>query len=517
MFKPVKLTYIARPDGKMRPLGLTANDKLVQEVMRIVLEAIYEPVFSDVSFGFRHGLGCHDALNHVEQKFRWCDWVIESVQQAYPTIDHSVLVNIMEKRIGDPRFIRLVWKLLRCGVLDQERMKYSKTGVPQGSIVSPILANIYYHELDTLVQQLQVKYVTNPGKQKSPAYKSLEYQILKLGKEMKHHAPHSPERRTLAKELKSLRQERLKTPSLKETAIRIEYVRYADDWMIGISSKKTFASFIKKKIGLFINEDLKQVIHPTKTSITDLRAGHVHFLGYDIFLPRHRPISTYFGKDATTIHRGQPMLRFELPVAKLTKRYVERGYLKQLKHGIRPISMARYTVLEDHVIVNHYRKVWLGLKNYYMGCTKRNRLHYFHYLLHISCAMTLGHKHRVSCSAIFKKYGKTLAVKVPETSHPVLFPYTTKWRVGDRRWLLGNKVENRTAYYENLITRSALRLPCYICATEGPIEMHHVKHVRKGGFRYKGFRSQMALLNRKQILLCISCHRKVHAGLYDGV
>jgi group II intron reverse transcriptase/maturase len=467
-FKTVKLTYIPRPDGRKRPLGLpTANDKIVQEVMRMILEAIYEPVFSKFSFGFRAGLGCHDALDHVEKKFRWVDYVIEGdIQQAYPTIDHHILVNILKKRIDDPRFIRLIWKLLGCGVLFEERVTWSKTGVPQGSIVSPILANIYYHELDEFVNDISKQFTTpedNRQSLKSPEYKSLEYKINKCYKEMENHEPQSLERQKLAKSLKSLRRERLETQGLKNKVIRIEYVRYADDWMIGVAGDRKLAIHIKDKVGDFLKTTLQQELHPIKTKVSYLRTGNVHFLGYEIFLPKNRPISRYKGKGVSTIRRGQPQLRFDIPVAKVTKRYVERGYLKQLNKGVRPISRASYSVLEDHVIVSHYRSIWLGLLNYYSGCTNRGRLQYIHYLLHMSCAMTLGHRHRMSCSKIFKKHRKELYVKIPNTDKTVRFPYKTKWGIKERRWLLGKEVIPPTYRYANLVSRSSLGLPCSIC------------------------------------------------------
>ena len=519
-FKPVKLTYLPAGKGKRRPLGLpTGNDKIVQEVMRIILEAIYEPVFSTESFGFRAGLGCHDALAHVERKFRWVDYVIEGdIEQAYPTIDHNTLVKILEKRINDPRFIRLVWKLLRCGVLDEERTLWSEVGVPQGSIVSPILANIYYHELDDFISELKMQTPkVKKNKLRNPEYKSLEHKIRKLHREMENFLPQSKERRVLAKSLKTLRNKRLQIDSLKEKVIRIEYVRYADDWMVGVSGDQELASWIKDQIANFMKNLLAQKLHPLKTKITDLREGNAHFLGYDIFLPRNRPISTYKGKGVQTIRRGQPQLRFDVPVAKVTKRYIDRGYLKQLKTEVRPISRASYTVLEDHVIVSHYRSIWLGLLNYYSGCTNRGRLQYIHYLMHMSCAMTLGHRHRMSCSKVFRKYKKTLTVKIPNTEKTVSFPYKTSWKLSEKKWLKGIKIRIPTHRYANLVARSSLGLSCAICdSDEYPIEMHHVKHVRKQGFRYEGFRQQMALLNRKQIPLCKNCHHKVHAGLYDG-
>ena len=453
-FASVKQILVPRPDGQIRPLGLsTANDKIIQEIMRMILEAIYEPVFSDLSFGFRTGQGCHTALDHVERKFRWVDWVVESdIQQAYSTIDHTILVKILEKRIDDPRFIRLIRKLLKCGVVNEVRKTYSDTGVPQGSIVSPILANIYYHELDEYVDELAHSFAILPEQittRRNSEYKSLEYKISKLNRKMFELPQNSNERKQYVKELKIIRKQRFKTQNLKDSVIRIEYARYADDWIIGIAGDKDLATHFKEKVRDFLLNTLKQVIPPVKTKVTDLRTGNVHFLGYDIFLSRNQPVSGYKGKGVLTIPRGNPRLRFDVPVARLEQRYIDRRYLKRTAKGIRPISRSSYVYLEDHVIVSHYRSIWLGIKNYYSGCTNRGKLQYFQYLFYMSCAMTLGHRHRVSCTKIFKKHGESLTIQIPNTKRTVSFPYQTTWRLSDKSWLYDRRMISPTDKYAN--------------------------------------------------------------------
>jgi hypothetical protein len=198
------------------------------------------------------------------------------------------------------------------------------------------------------------------------------------------------------------------------------YTRYADDWIIGIRGPRHLATEIKNKLESFLKFHL---IHPDKTKITNIRAGKVFFLGYYIFLPKNMKIRKY---------------SFQIPVDKVIKRMKERGYITYDKNNkVRPISKASYTQLEDALIVNHFRKVWLGLKNFYSGSSNRSHLQYIHYLLHISCAMTLAHRHRSSVKKIMKKHGKQLKI-VDQTVSPskriTAFPYETKWKLADRKW-----------------------------------------------------------------------------------
>ena len=286
-FKPVKQKWIPKASDEKRSLGIpTSSDKLVQEVIRMFLEAIYEPVFDHRSFGF-----VHDALQHVEKQFRYMDWVIEGdIKSAYPTVDHKRLCEIITQRIEDVRFMRLISKSLKSGVFVNPNTIYSTLGVPQGSIVAPIYANIYFNELDEWVQQKAGMVFVTKSNTRNPDYKWLEYRISKLSKQLEGVSRNSQDYKKLIRQIKGMIQLRNQTPSLQNPAIKIRYTRYVDNWILGVKGPKQIAKDIKDELENFLKFHLKQELHPEKTKVTNLRAGKVHFLGYDIFLPRNEKI-----------------------------------------------------------------------------------------------------------------------------------------------------------------------------------------------------------------------------------
>ena len=423
-FKALNEIRILKLEDKKRSLEFSiTNDKIVQEVIRIIIRTIYEPYVSKQSLRFGQNFGTHDILEYIELNFCSINWIIKGVDS---TINIKQFYKILNKKIKDVKFLNLIYRLIRCGVLQPTKLKWQNFGIAQKSIISSILINIYYSELDKWIQKKVELLNQQYANKQNQKYKKLYCQINKIIGMLKNLDKKLITYKILLKKLKIIKSKISQTNNLFIKPIKIEYIRYKNDWMIGITRNNILARQLNVEVNLFVSIKLKQRINPIKTKIINLWTEKVNFLGYDIYFLQNRKIRLSIRPYNQLPNEINHKLQFDIPLYFILKKMKKRGYIKNLVNGYRSISKANYTILDDIVIIKHFTEVWTGLINYYSGCTNITKLQYLNSFLRESCTMTLIHKHQLKKKKVFVKYPKL--VKIVNRSVKTLFSFQKTWQ-----------------------------------------------------------------------------------------
>lgn len=399
-FNPGKSILIQKTSGKTRPLTIAPiRDKVVQEVIKMILEVIYEPTLSNFSHGFRKGKNCHTALKEIRTKFGESSWYIEGdISNCFYSFDHDLLISFLRTKIKDERFIRIIIKALKAGYFEFRLDNQSILGIPQGSIISPILCNIYLDNFDKFVDQLKQSFSNSKESKYRMNYKGVDLYIKKrIGKTI-------PEKIKWNKLRRSVPAKDLTIPNFKN----LLYVRYADDWIIGIRGSLEDCKTILVQLRVFFKDNLKLTLCENKTRITNARQGRANFLGTRINSGRYLTLNYSIGS-LTRSHRNNREIRLEVPLDRITKKLNDVGFLKDRT----PVPRFFWLHNSKDQIISLYNSVYSGYLNYYSFAMNKNQLSsYLHFVLKTSCAKLLAAKFTLkSQSKVYLEFGKDLKGK----------------------------------------------------------------------------------------------------------
>ena len=479
---PSRTTYIPKKNGKMRKLSFpNGKDKIIQECVRLILDCIYEPSFSNLSHGYRPNRSIHSAIAQVET-WRSSTWLIEGdISSCFDEVEHRVLESFLRERISDERFINLINKLLRAGYLDTDlSFNGNNFGVNQGSICSPILANVYLDKLDKFMEDLINRETRGEYRKQNPEYAKLRYQ-----RKIAESNGDTQTVKTLTNKLNSISS----IDVMDSSFTRVRYVRYADDFLVGVIGNKALAKTIKQEISDFLKVKLKLRLSDDKTKITNAKHDEANFLGF-------------------RITKLKSFLRILFHMDRLIHKLKDNGMGNPLGY---PIAMIKIQNIPLQDIIKHANNVLRGLLHNNQGCHNFWKASRIQYIVQFSTAKTIARKFDISMKQVFQKYGKSLNVSyinpkgINKEISLALFPSFARNKDFLKNWIF--KLQEHVVI--NYDSRNPLAKSCYICDSSHHRKMFHRKKKSLLNKPWSLIETVMVKINRRQLCLCSTCFSQV--------
>lgn len=502
--------------SKTRPLGIpSTDDKLVQEVVRMLLEAIYEPTFSTYSHGFRPKRSCHTALSEIKTTFNSVQWIIEGdIKACFDSFDHHVLIDILRRRIKDEHFIALMWKMLKAGYMEQWTYHRTYSGTPQGSGVSPILANIYLNELDIFMESYKCRFNVgtcrrSPGKTYSQIVYRYKMQKENLGRE------HTKEAIKAFKETQKLL---LNTPYYTPADPRyksLQFNRYADDFVVGIIGSRADAERVRADIRDFLANTLKLTLSEEKTKITH-SSELIDYLGYQFTVRRSRDAKR--DRNGTLRRAWYGKVALYVPHGKWVQKLKEYQAFKIVtgndgKERWKPLHRGKLMHKDAIEIISQFNAEIRGLYNYYSMAENVSVLNNFYFIMKGSFLKTLAAKGNTSCNKIRKKYEQNGIISIPHVTKSgpkrCEFYHDGFTKKSTLPSLNADTLPQYVKYAKpNSLARRLKAGVCELCGAETKeIHMHHVRRLKDLTGK-DDLERRMMQMRRKSIALCPECYAK---------